>query len=90
MNSAVYEIQSYIRNVSRLDGDIPSLVPDGIYGPETSESVTAFQRKHLLPQTGKADLATWNKLLEENDRAVFEFSEPLQTAPAVNGVFPLR
>ncbi len=90
MNSAVLEIQSYIRNISRLDEDIPSLVPDGIYGNETTESVIAFQKRHLLPQTGKVNLETWNKLLEENDRAVFFFSEPVQTAPATNGDFPLR
>lgn len=90
MDTAVYEIQTYIRNISRIDGDIPSLVPDGIYGEETTESITAFQRKHLLPQTGRVNLATWNKLLEESDRALFALSEPMQTAPAKSGDFPLK
>ncbi len=90
MDTAVYEIQTYIRNISRLDPQIPSLVPDGIYGAETAESITAFQRKHLLAQTGKVDFSTWNKLLEENDRAVFAFSEPVQTAPVRSGDFPLK
>ncbi len=90
MDTAVYELQSYIRNISRLDRDIPALVPDGIFGEETAESVTAFQRKHLLPLTGKVDFDTWNKLSEENDRAVFAFSEPVQTAPAKNRDFPLK
>ena len=90
MNTAVYEIQTYIRNISRLDPQIPSLVPDGIYGEETTESIAAFQRKHLLEQTGKVDSDTWNKLLEENDKALFAFSEPIQTAPVKNGDFPLK
>lgn len=90
MNTVVYEIQTYIRNISRLDPQIPSLVPDGIYGEETTESITAFQRKHLLEQTGKVDSDTWNKLLEENDKALFAFSEPIQTAPVKNGDFPLK
>lgn len=90
MDTAVYEIQSYIRNISRLDRDIPSLVPDGIFGDETTESVLAFQRKNLLPQTGKVDFDTWNKILEENDRAIFVFSDPVQTAPARNSDFPLK
>lgn len=90
MDTAVYEIQTYIRNISRLDPHIPSLIPDGIYGEETTKSVTEFQRKHLLPQTGKVDSATWNKLLEENDKAVFAFSEPVQTAPVRNEDFPLK
>ncbi len=90
MDSAVYEIQSYIRNISRTDSRIPSLVPDGIYGAETAESITAFQRAHLLPQTGKTDLATWNKLVEESDKALLTLSEPFQTAPAKNSDFPLK
>lgn len=90
MDTAVYEIQRYIRNISRLDRDIPSLIPDGIFGEETTESITAFQRKHLLPQTGKVDFDTWNKLLEENDKALFALSEPVQTAPAVSSDFPLK
>ena len=90
MDTAVYEIQGYIRNISRVDSEIPSLVPDGIYGEETARSVTAFQRKHLLPQTGRVNLDTWNKLLEENDKAVFMFSDPVKTAPARNRDFPLK
>ncbi len=90
MDTAVYEIQNYIRNISRIDSDISSLVPDGIFGEETTESVTAFQRKHLLPQTGKVDFDTWNKLLEESDRAVYVLSDPVQTAPARNRDFPLK
>ncbi len=90
MDSAVYEIQTYIRNISRLDPQIPSLVPDGIYGAETAESITAFQRKHLLPQTGKVDFSTWNKLVEESDKALLALSEPFQTAPAKSSDFPLK
>ena len=90
MDTAVYEIQSYLRNVSRIDRDIPSLIPDGIFGPETAESILAFQRKHLMPQTGKVDFDTWNRILDESDKAVFIFSEPIQTAPVRNGDFPLK
>ncbi len=90
MDTAVYEIQSYIRNISRIDKDVPSLVPDGIFGSETTESVLAFQRKFLLPQTGRVDFDTWNRLLEESDRAVLLFSEPVQTAPVRNSDFPLK
>lgn len=90
MNSAVFEVQSFIRNISRYDKDIPSLIPDGIYGEETEESILAFQRKHLLPQTGKVDFDTWNKLLQENADALFNLSLPVQTAPVHNGDFPLK
>ncbi len=90
MDSAVFEIQTYIRNISRYDNDIPSLIPDGIFGNETTESITAFQRKHLLEQTGKVNFTTWNKLFEENSKALYSFSPPVQTAPATNSDFPLK
>lgn len=90
MDRAVYDLQSFIRNISRTDRDIPSLIPDGIYGEETTESVLAFQRKHLLPQTGQADFTTWSRLSEESARAVSELSEPMQTAPVRKSDLPLK
>ena len=35
---------------------------DGIYGDQTAAAVTAFQKANGLPQTGKVDRATWDKL----------------------------
>ena len=90
MNKAVFEIQSYLRNISRVDRDIPSLIPDGIFGDETTQSVLAFQRKSLLPQTGKVDYETWSRLSEENERALFILSEPVQTAPVTRDDLPLK
>ena len=90
MNTAVYELQTYLRNISRTDAAVPSLIPDGIYGEETAESVMAFQRRHLLPQTGKVDFDTWKKLREESEKALFIFSRPLQTAPVTDRDFPLK
>ena len=41
---------------------VPSLTPDGIYGPATERSVKAFQSIFGLPQTGVVDFATWYKI----------------------------
>ena len=90
MDEIILEVQGYLRNISRYDSDIPTVIPDGIFGEETTESVRAFQRKYNLEETGTVNLATWNKLTEENRKAVFFFSEPVQTAPIKNEVFPLR
>ena len=90
MDKAIYELQSYIRNISQLDSSVPSLIPDGIYGEETTASILAFQKRHLLPQTGKVDFDTWRKLSEENEKALYALSEPLQVAPAANNDFPLK
>lgn len=90
MDEIILEVQGYLRNISRYDSDIPTVIPDGIFGDETTESVRAFQRKYNLEETGTVNLATWNKLTEENRKAVFFFSEPVQTAPIKNEDFPLR
>lgn len=44
--------------IAQNDASHPAVIPDGIYGPETMHAVAVFQRKHMLPVTGIADLAT--------------------------------
>lgn len=90
MDELVFEIQGYLRNISRYDKDIPNVIPDGIFGDETADSIKAFQRKHGLSETGTVNLSTWNKLIEENRKAIFFFSLPEQTAPITNEDFPLK
>ena len=90
MDKAVFELQGYLRNISRYDSDIPSVISDGIFGKETAESVRAFQRKHSLEETGAVDFTTWNKLTQENRNAVFFLSEPEQIAPIKNEDLPLK
>lgn len=90
MDEIILEMQGYLRNISRYVSDIPTVIPDGIFGDETTESVKAFQRKHSLEETGTVNFETWNKLIVENRKAIFFFSEPVQTAPIRNEDFPLR
>ena len=66
----IYELQTYLRYLAREISQLQSVVPDGIYGPETRESVRAFQKRMGLPVTGEADLETWTQLVEAYDRAV--------------------
>ncbi len=89
MDEIILELQGYLRNISRYDSDIPTVIPDGIFGDETTESIKAFQRKNSLEETGTVDFDTWNKLVAENKKAVFFFSEPIQTAPIKIEDFPL-
>ena len=46
MDDAVFEAQSYLRNIGRLDSDISRVVPDGIFATETKEAVKSFQKKY--------------------------------------------
>ena len=64
----IYELQSFLRYISQFEKQIPSVVPDGIYGPETKKAVMAFQRLNGLPPTGEADLKTWTQIVARYDQ----------------------
>ena len=41
---------------------IPSIVPDGIYGPKTKATVEKFQAVFGLPVSGVVDYNTWYEI----------------------------
>ena len=65
-NSAVRELQRYIRTIALERGDVPTIVVDGFYDDVTSSAVSALQRSLGLPVTGTTDLATWNAARDES------------------------
>ncbi len=89
MDDAVFEIQSYLRNISRLDSDISRVVPDGVFAEETTAAVKSFQKKHSLEETGVVNFETWESIKNKNSEAVFEASEPLQIVRITNEDLPL-
>lgn len=60
----IMELQKYLHAISLMYRDIPTVIPDGIYGQQTVMTVKAFQKKYNLTETGKTDSATWNKVVE--------------------------
>ncbi len=60
----IYELQQYLRYISRHTDFVPLVNPDGIYGAETVAAVRAIQRRFGLPATGETNFATWNIILE--------------------------
>lgn len=66
-----------IRVIAESDDLQPSVIPDGIYGPQTVTAVSTFQRRHGLPVTGITDQATWDQVV-----AVYE--------PALIAVGPVQ
>lgn len=60
----VRQIQEELARISRSYPAIPTVTPDGIYGPATREAVEVFQRVFGLPVTGVIDYRTWYKISE--------------------------
>lgn len=55
----VRQLQNQLNRIARNYPAIPTVTPDGIYGPATAEAVRTFQRIFNLPQTGVTDYPTW-------------------------------
>lgn len=55
----VRQLQNQLNRIARNYPALPTVTADGIYGPQTAESVRIFQRIFNLPQTGVVDYATW-------------------------------
>lgn len=72
----IKQLQTMLRVIAAATGDIPTVIPDGIYGPRTAESVRAFQRAAGLPVTGQADAATWNRIQYAYEKLQGEVQEP--------------
>ncbi len=72
----VRSLQTMLRVIAENDSKIPTVVPDGIYGQETMNSVSAFQRIHSLPVTGVVDQLTWESIVKEYDCALIHRGKP--------------
>ena len=76
----VRSLQTMLRVISEDDQRIPTVVPDGVYGPTTMTAVTAFQRLYGIPITGIADQQTWDKIVEVYKPALVRLgpAEPIE------------
>lgn len=58
----VRQVQEQLRTIASIYSAIPSVIPDGIFGPATAAAVKSFQSVFGLPQTGVIDFPTWYKI----------------------------
>ena len=65
----VRSLQTMLRMISEDDPQYPTVIPDGIYGPDTMQAVSAFQRRNGLPVTGVTDQQTWERIVRAFDSA---------------------
>ena len=60
----VRQLQIQLNRIAKNYPAIPTVTPDGIYGPATASAVRTFQGIFNLPQTGVTDYATWYEISE--------------------------
>ena len=76
----VRSLQTMLRVIAEDDPRLPTLIPDGIYGPSTMIAVTAFQRREGIPVTGIADENTWDQIAAAYEPALIRVgkAEPIE------------
>ena len=76
----IRSLQTMLRVIAQEDGRQPSLIPDGIYGNQTMQAVTVFQRNNGLPPTGITDQATWDAIVAVYEPAAVRLgpAQPLE------------
>ncbi len=87
----IRSLQTMLRVIAEDDPRLPTIVPDGIYGPSTMNSVTAFQRLYGLPVTGITDQATWEQIVAIYEPALIRVdqAEPIEILMDPGEVFRL-
>lgn len=102
LGAPIRSLQAMLCVLARTDAALFSVLPDGLYGPETERAVSAFQRRCGLPESGQADNETWNRVVDAFTRRaplVFPAApleivwQPLQTvAPGERNLhlFPIQ
>ena len=72
----VFNLQTFLRGISKVNDKVYPVVPDGIFGDNTKRSVESFQFAFGLPVTGEVDSGTWAMIVEEHKKYI-EFLEPV-------------
>ena len=85
----IRSLQTMLRVIAEDDPRLPTVVPDGIYGPTTMSSVTAFQRLYGLPVTGITDQLTWDQIVAVYEPALIRVgpAEPIEIIMEPGEVF---
>ena len=66
----IRSLQTMLRVLAEENPRYIRVIPDGIYGPETTAAVTAFQRNHGISPTGVTDQQTWEAVVAEYEPAL--------------------
>ncbi len=60
-------LQEYLATISPVFPAIPTVTPDGVFGPRTRDAVIAFQEEFGLPINGRVGAITWAAITDIYD-----------------------
>lgn len=71
----IRSLQTMLRVLAEHDDRYETVVPDGVYSPQTASAVSRFQRNHGLPMTGVTDQQTWEEIVRRYEPALIFVDE---------------
>ena len=88
-NRPIRSLQTMLRVIAEDDGRLPTVVPDGIYGQNTMNAVSSFQRANGLPITGITDQVTWETIVKAYEYALIRIgkAQPIEVVFEPGQVF---
>ena len=80
VSQPVRSLQTMLRTLAEHDPRYQTVVPDGVYSPQTMRSVAQFQKIHGLPVTGVTDQRTWEEIATRYEPALIfvDQAEPVE------------
>ena len=75
VSQPVRSLQTMLRVLAEDDRRLPTVVPDGIYGPSTTNAISSLQRREGLPPTGVADQRTWEAVVKSYEPALIRIGK---------------
>ncbi len=70
LQQPVRSLQTMLNVLSIDNPKYPTVIPDGIYGPDTMHAVTAFQRLNGIAVNGVVDQVTWDAIVLQYEPAL--------------------
>ncbi len=77
----IRELQKYLHGISYYNEQIPRIIPDGIYGKETTNAVRGFQTAYGLTASGETNRATWDKIVSVYRSLIDTLARVLEVFP---------
>lgn len=75
VSQPIRSLQTMLRVLAEHDDRYQTVVPDGVYSPQTRNAVAQFQRIHGLPITGVTDQTTWEEIVRRYEPALIFLDE---------------